>query len=175
MLLPLLRSTTSWGPDLQNTRLLTDISYSSHNTCSDKVISGLLHSLLILLSWHLPYFINVSSLSLSISLSFSVKWNTMRMKLFLFFSIIYLFTLHSKCTLPSSPLSPTLNKSLSPLPLPLLLKEGEASHGDHSTLEHLVSSGLGTSSPTEAQPGSPFKGRGSNGRQQSQRQTLLHC
>ena len=43
----------------------------------------------------------------------------------------------------------------------------------HPTPVYQVTAGLGTSSPTEAQPGSPGRGRGSNGRQQSQRQPLL--
>ena len=43
--------------------------------------------------------------------------------------------------------------------------------GHHPTLGHLVPAGLSTSSPTESQPG---RGRGSNGREQSQRQHLLH-
>ena len=45
--------------------------------------------------------------------------------LFLFLFIIFLFTLHPDLSLLTSfPLSPTLIKSLLPLPLPLLLKEG---------------------------------------------------
>ena len=46
-------------------------------------------------------------------------------------------------------------KSLPPLCSPLLLREMESSLGYHPIPEHIVPAGLDTSSPTEAQPGSP--------------------
>lgn len=51
--------------------------------------------------------------------------------------------------------------SLSPLPS---LREGDAPLRYHPTLGHPGPKGLNTYSPTEAQQGSPVKGRGSNGR-----------
>ena len=55
---------------------------------------------------------------------------------------------------------------------PLLFREGEALPWV-SSLGHQVSAGLDVSSPTEALPGSPDRGRGSSVRPQSQRQSLL--
>lgn len=51
----------------------------------------------------------------------------------------------------------TVSYLITPAPLPpsLLLKEGEAPIGYHTTLGHLVPAGLSISSPTEAQAGSP--------------------
>jgi hypothetical protein len=43
----------------------------------------------------------------------------------------------------------------------------------HPTRGQLIPAGISTSSPTEVQSGSPDRGKRSNGRQQSQRQTLL--
>jgi hypothetical protein len=60
-----------------------------------------------------------------------------------------------------------------PLSSALLLK-GEGPLEYHPTLRHLVPAGLGTSSPTEAQPGSQVSGRGSNDKKQRLRQSTLH-
>uniref|UniRef100_A0A8C6IJN4 Myosin IIIA n=1 Tax=Mus spicilegus TaxID=10103 RepID=A0A8C6IJN4_MUSSI len=72
---------------------------------------------------------------------------------------------------PLLPLSPS--QILPPTPLPCLIREGEGTQGYHPTLAHQVLGELSTSSPTEAQPGRPIKGRESKGGQQSQSQSLL--
>ena len=92
---------------------------------------------------------------------------------FFFFSpnIFFKFTLQSDY-IPPFPSSTSLQTSPFITPLPSPQRRG-APPGYHPALGHLVPAGLGTSSPTEAQPGSPGRGRGSNGRQQSQRQPLL--
>lgn len=66
-----------------------------------------------------------------------------------------------------------VHKFLPPLPSPLLLRKGEVPLGIHPILGLLVPERLNTSFPTEARLGSPRRGKGSNGRQQSQRQTPL--
>jgi hypothetical protein len=53
-------------------------------------------------------------------------------------------------------------------------EKGKPPLGYQPTLGHIVPVGLIISSPTEAQPGSPCRGRGSNGRQHGQRQPPLH-
>ena len=70
-----------------------------------------------------------------------------------------------KATPPSSLPSPSLiNRS--PITSLLLFREGEAPPCV-SSLGHQVSAGLDVSSPIEALPGSPGRGRDSNVRQQS--------
>ena len=94
--------------------------------------------------------------------------------IYIFHVFIHSFTLHPDYSLASFPPAPLLQ--IPPLPLlppPLLLREVEAPLGYHPTLTHLVSVGLSTSSPIEAQLGSSGRGGGSNGRQWSQRQPLL--
>ena len=67
----------------------------------------------------------------------------------------------------TAPLPPLL--PVPPLPIPpvihplLLLREGGVPLEYHSILGHQVPAGLGTSTPIETQPGSPGRGRGSNG------------
>ena len=91
---------------------------------------------------------------------------------FVLFFITYLLFIH--ITFQSQPPSsssprPALTNTLTPLPTPVL-REGEAPLWYHFTLGHRVPAGLSTSSPTKAQTGGPGRGRGSNGRQQNQRQ-----
>lgn len=89
------------------------------------------------------------------------------------FSIIYIFiplTSHLSLLLSSKSCPYKSLLSLSPL---FPLREGGTPLGYHPTLEHLVPAELSTS-PTDAQLGSPCKGGGFNGRQQNQRQSLLN-
>lgn len=90
---------------------------------------------------------------------------------------IHFTNCHHLPTLPqsffSSQFYPYKSHLLLSFSVTLLLREWEASLGYHPTLGHEVTAGLSTSSPTEAQPGTPFRGRGSKGRQQSQLQPLL--
>lgn len=83
-----------------------------------------------------------------------------------------LFYLH--CMPIAVPSLPPLLSALPCIPSPLLLKEGEAPLGYHTTLGNLISEGLSTSSPTEFQSGSSGRGRESNSRQQSQKQPHTH-
>jgi hypothetical protein len=67
-------------------------------------------------------------------------------------------------------------RSLPPLLLCLLLeKKRMPPPWVPHHLGHSVPARLSTSSPTETKPGSPVKGRESNGRQQSQRQSVSKC
>ena len=91
---------------------------------------------------------------ISLTLAFSI--NIFCTSLIIFYSLYILIPAP-----PSSPSSPTLtNLSLS-------------SEKGKSTLGYLVPAGLGTFSSTEAQPDSPGRRKGSNSRQQSQRQPPL--
>jgi hypothetical protein len=83
---------------------------------------------------------------------------------FIFFPLVYSFTLHPNiCPPPSStPLQ-------LPTPSPSPLGTGRFLSGYHPTLAHQVSAGLGTSSPTEARQGSPARGMGSTDRQADNR------
>ena len=78
---------------------------------------------------------------------------------------------------PASPSTSQLRsyKSYSPHhPLLFSWEKGKHPLGTTTTptLGHPVTVGLSASSPTEAQPGSPVRGKGSKGRQQSQRQPM---
>ena len=88
-------------------------------------------------------------------------------------NLFFLFTLHHNHSPHSLLSSQSCPYKSPPLPILLLLREGEGPLGYHLTLGHLVLARLSNSSPTEAQPGSPGRGRGSNGRQASQRQPLF--
>jgi hypothetical protein len=84
---------------------------------------------------------------------------------------INLFTLPPLPPLLPVPPSPSFFLSSS---TPFLLRKGSwGSHGYQSSLVYQIAVELGTSSPTEARQGNPAKGKGSKGRQQSQRQPLL--
>lgn len=89
------------------------------------------------------------------------------------FSFNYLFIAYFICRLQSTSFL-TIQfhpyKSLPLITLPLLLREGDASLMYHSALGYLVPGRLSISFPTETQPDSPIRGRGSKDRQQSQRQ-----
>lgn len=94
---------------------------------------------------------------------------------FFFFSLIYLFTVHSIAGPPSLPSYPA--HSHTPLP-PSSLRRGThpCIHQTHEylpTLTHQVIAILGTSSPTEGAQGKALRRTGSTGRQQNQGQTLL--
>ena len=91
------------------------------------------------------------------------------------FLTIYLFVHFPFLSRPPCcffPPNPTLTSpstiTLSPFP-----QRRGSPLGYHPTLAHPVIVGLSTSSPTRAQPDSPVRGKGSNGRQQSQRQPPL--
>ena len=94
--------------------------------------------------------------------------------LFLFLFFPYNLFIYIHITSQSKPLPPLLPVLPFQIPLhiipPILLKDSEAPLGYHSTLGHLVPARLSISSPTEAQAG---RGRGSNDRQQNQRQPLF--
>ena len=86
----------------------------------------------------------------------------------LLFSLLLIYSLYILITPPLVPLLPVLLLQIPPPPrLPLLLRDGKAHLGYHPTLVHPVTAGLSTSFPTEAQPGSPVRGRSSNGRQKA--------
>jgi len=67
---------------------------------------------------------------------------------------------------PPSQVPPPITHSPSPQGSPLK---------DYLILGHQVTARLSASSPTEAQPGSPARGRGTNGRQQRQGQPPPNC
>lgn len=73
---------------------------------------------------------------------------------------------------PSRP-SPTLTDPFLHYPYPFSLENGKPLLGYLPTLGYPVTVGLGISSPITAQQGSPVRRRGSNGRQQNQRQHPL--
>jgi hypothetical protein len=85
-------------------------------------------------------------------------------------SLIY-FTSQSHTPFPSYPYS---YKSISPLPSPLLLREGRYPFGYYPTLSYLVLVGLGIYSPTEAQPCCPCRRKGIQRQEKRQTQPLLH-
>ena len=94
---------------------------------------------------------------------------------FKFFPIIIAFVYIISQSRPSSFSPPsTALVNLSPhYLLPFSSEKGRLPLRDHPTLEHLVPAGLSISSSAEVQTGSQGRGRGSKGRQQSQRQSLL--
>ena len=76
------------------------------------------------------------------------------------------FILH----LITAPLSSQYTPPTSPPPLLVRKEEGP---WVPTTQAHQITAGLNAFSPTEARQGSPARGRGSSGRQKSQRQSLL--
>ena len=77
-------------------------------------------------------------------------------------------------TLLPLPLVPPQSHAPSPfLSSPSLQRRGRIAHEYQPALAYQVEAGLSISSSTKARQGSPARGRGSTGRQQSQRQPLL--
>jgi hypothetical protein len=91
-----------------------------------------------------------------------------------FFSYFFLLRLHlnHRCPLPSSIPSTVFTNPFPHYSVPFSLMKGKLTF---DTISHRICSPswLSTSSHTEAQSGSPGKGRGFNSRQQSQRQPLF--